>query len=125
MPATTAFGTFVAQAVIGESVTPFNNANAYIGVGDGTTAFANTQTDLQGTNKFRKKVDTGYPTRAGNVVMFQTTFQGTEANFTWNEWGVFNAASGGTMLNRKVESLGTKASGAIWVLQAQITFNVA
>ena len=121
MPLTSSYITFLAQATLGESVTPFNSANARIGVGNGTTAFSSSQTDLQGTNKYRKGMDSGYPQRSGSTMTFQSTFGGTEANFAWNEWGVFNAASGGVMLNRKVESLGTKASGSTWVFQVQIT----
>jgi hypothetical protein len=124
MPLTNAYATFLAQATVGESVTPFNSSNARIGVGDGTTAFNASQTDLQGTNKVRKVMDSGYPTRSGATITFQSTFTGTEANFAWNEWGVFNAATGGVMLNRKVESLGTKASGSTWVIQVQITLTV-
>jgi hypothetical protein len=124
MPLTNAFATFLAQATLGETVTPFNSSNARIGVGDGTTAFNASQTDLQGTNKVRKAMDSGYPTRSGTTMTFQSTFTGSEANFAWNEWGVFNAATGGVMLNRKVESLGTKASGSTWVLQVQITLTV-
>lgn len=121
MPLTSSYITFLAQATLGEPVTPFNSTNARIGVGDGTTAFSNSQTDLQGTNKYRKGMDSGYPQRSGSTMTFQATFGGTEANFAWNEWGVFNAASGGVMLNRKVESLGTKASGSTWIFQVQIT----
>jgi hypothetical protein len=124
MPLTNAYATFLAQATLGETVTPFNSSNARIGVGDGTTAFNASQTDLQGTNKVRKAMDSGYPTRSGTTMTFQSTFTGSEANFAWNEWGVFNAATGGVMLNRKVESLGTKASGSTWVLQVQITLTV-
>jgi hypothetical protein len=124
MPLTNAYATFLAQATLGESITPFNSSNARIGVGDGTTAFNASQTDLQGTNKVRKAMDSGYPTRSGATMTFQATFTGSEANFTWNEWGVFNAATGGVMLNRKVENLGTKASGSTWVIQVQITLTV-
>jgi hypothetical protein len=124
MPLTNAYATFLAQATLGETVTSFNSTNARIGVGDGTTAFSASQTDLQGTNKVRKAMDSGYPTRSGTTMTFQSTFSGSEANFAWNEWGVFNAATGGVMLNRKVESLGTKASGSTWVLQVQITLTV-
>jgi len=124
MPLTNAYATFLAQASVGEAVTPYNNSNAHIGVGDGTTAFSSSQTDLQGANKYRKGMDSGYPTRSGSSMLFQSTFGASEANFTWNEWGVFNASSGGTMMNRKVESLGTKASGSTWILRVQITLTV-
>jgi hypothetical protein len=124
MPLTNAYATFLAQATLGESVTPFNSTNARIGVGDGTAAFSASQTDLQGTNKVRKVMDSGYPSRSGATMTFQSTFGGSEANFAWNEWGVFNAATGGVMLNRKVESLGTKGSGSTWIIQVQITLTV-
>lgn len=124
MPLTNAYRDLVCAMTLGEAYTPFNSANAHLGVGDGTTAFNATQTDLQGVNKLRKAMDAGYPTRSGNIMTFRATFGGTEANFAWNEWGTFNASTGGTMLNRKVESLGTKASGATWVLTVQITITV-
>lgn len=113
-----------AKSSIGEAVTPFNNANAYIGAGDSAAAFAATQTDLQaGTNKLRKAMDASYPTRTGNVLTFQATFATGEGNFAWNEWGIFNAASGGTMMQRKVESLGSKTSAQSWQMTATITLN--
>lgn len=102
--------------------TLFNNANAYIGVGDGTTTFDKTQTDLAGTNKIRKGQDVGYPTVVGSTVTFKSTFLPAEANFAWREWGIFNAASGGVMLDRVVESNSTKLSNQTWVLTVAVTF---
>jgi hypothetical protein len=115
----------MASAVIGAAYTPFNNANAYIGVGDSTTAFAKTQTDLQASpNKAYKAMDASYPLIAsGNVLTFESTFSTTDANFAWQEWAVFNAPSGGVMLNRKVESLGTKPNTQIWVFTVTLTVN--
>jgi len=124
MPLTNAGRDFIAGAIAGFETTLFNNTNARIGVGDGTTAFAATQTDLQGTNKYRKGMDTSYPTRSNNVLTFQSTFGTSEANFAWQEWGIFNAASAGTMLCRLVENNGTKLSGQTWVFQVQITVNI-
>lgn len=112
----------------GQPLTYFNAANAHLGVGDSTSAAAATQTDLQAsTNRLRKAMDAGYPqhtdgTGAGNAtITFRATFQTGEANFAWNEWGIFNAASGGRMLNRKVEALGSKTSAASWVLTVTLT----
>lgn len=101
----------------------FNNANSYIAVGDGTDAFDATDTDLQGTNKFRKGMDATYPIRTLNAVIFQATFAGAEANYAWEEWGVANASSAGTMLNRKVEYNGTKLAGQTWIFQVTLTLN--
>lgn len=123
MALTTAGINFLSQAAIGQG-TFFNNANARLGVGNGTTAFAVAQTDLQGSSKFRKAMDTGYPTVTAPKVNFKATFAQSEANFAWNEWGIFNAATGGVMLNRVVESNGTKQSNQTWILEVEITFAV-
>lgn len=124
MAITTAGLNYLAGLVTGTG-TAFNNANAKLGVGDGTTAFAVAQTDLQGTNKVRKAMDTGYPTASGATMTFKSTYLPAEANFTWNEWGVFNAATGGTMLCRLVENNSTKLSNQTWILEATVTFVTA
>ena len=124
MGMTNAFRDHLATTTIGAAVTAFDNANAKIGAGDSATAFAATQTDLQAaTNKFRKGMEATYPQRAGNVLTFRALFATGEANFAWNEWGIFNAASAGTMMSRKVESLGTKTSAQSWQMTATITLN--
>ena len=124
MGMTNAIGIFWAKATLGEAVTAFNNANAHIGVGDSTTAFAAGQTDLQAaTNKFRDPMEATYPTRSSNIMTFRSLFGTTEANFAWQEWAVFNASSAGDMLCRKVESLGTKTSAQSWQFTATITLN--
>jgi hypothetical protein len=126
MALTNAYRDLLASLAAGAGGTAFNNANAYIGVGDSTTAFAAAQTDLQAaTNKFRKAMDATYPQVAANVLTYRATFGTADANFAWQEWGVFNAASAGTMMNRKVESLGTKTSAQSWQLTVTITHNVA
>lgn len=126
MALTNAGRNFVAEAVMNDDTpTFFDNTHAYIGVGDSTTAFAATQTDLQAaTNKYRKGMDTGYPQRVDNTLTFSATFLGTDANYDWNEWAVFNASTDGVMLNRLVEDNGTKVSGQTWVMEVDITFNI-
>jgi hypothetical protein len=114
----------------GQALTYFNNANAHIGVGANSgTAAADTQTDLL-TTPTRKAMDATYPlhtdttgTVGSKSITFRSTFATGDANIAWNEWGVFNASTGGRMLNRKVESLGTKTSAATWVLT--ITLSLA
>jgi hypothetical protein len=110
------------------SVGVFDNSNAYIGVGDSSTAAAATQTDLQAvTNKFRKGMDATYPQHtdgtgtANDDCIFRATFGATDANFTWNEWGIFNASAAGRMLNRKVTALGTKVNPAVWQFTVTLT----
>jgi hypothetical protein len=49
--------------------TAFSNANAYIGVGDSTTAESASQTDLQAsTNKTYKAMSASYPSRSAQTV---------------------------------------------------------
>lgn len=118
---TTLGATALWTLLIGGGGTTFANANAHLGVGDSTTAAAVGQTDLQAaTNKLRKAMEATYPQVSGATITFRSSFGTSEANFAWEEWATFNAAAAGTMLNRKVENLGTKASGT-WTLTITIT----
>lgn len=123
MALTTAGVNYIAQAITGLG-TPFNQTNAYLGVGDGTAAFAASQTNLLGTNKVRKVVDGGYPIVTPPTVTFRSTFAPGEANFAWEEWGIFNDGTGGVMLSRVLESNGTKQSNQTWILEVAITFTL-
>jgi hypothetical protein len=133
------------QTLIGNGVTTqgaatgyFSNANAFISVGDSTTAAADTQTELQAaTNRTRVGMDATYPlhtdttgTAGSKSIVFRSTYGTAVANYAWQEWAIFNGpgtggppTTGGRMLNRKVESLGTKTSSATWVLT--ITLSLA
>lgn len=106
------------------TATAFNNSNAHLCVGDGTAAAATGQTDLQGTNKTRKGMDSGYPTYGSDMkITFYSTFGSAEANHGWQEFGVANASSGGVLFDRKVEDKGTKASPEVWTLQLEISLS--
>lgn len=110
--------------ICGATATAFNNANAYIGVGDSSTAASASDTDLLGTNKTRKAQDATYPTSGtSQKATWKSTFGSADANYAWEEFGVFNASTGGVMLNRKVSSQGTKASGQTWVVSLEITLS--
>jgi hypothetical protein len=117
-------------ATAGQALTYFNNTQAAIGVGDSSTAAAATQTNVQAaSNKLRKAMDATYPlhtdatTSGAASIVFRSTFGTSDANFAWQEWGVFNSATDATgrMLNRKVESLGTKTSAATWQFTVTLT----
>lgn len=106
----------------------FTNATAAIGVGDSTTAATPAQTNLQAaTNAYRQGMDATFPTVATDTVTFKITVGTANANFAWQEWGIFSAVgtgsppTGGTMLNRKVSALGTKTSAASWAFTCTIT----
>jgi hypothetical protein len=125
MAISTAGRDFIAGAITGASTPLFNNANAHLGVGNGTTAFSAAHTDLQGASKARKAMDATRPTVAANVITAISTFASADANFAWEEVGFFNASSGGTMMSRLVQAMGTKASGATWVLTYTLTITLA
>lgn len=115
---------FIAAAIIGAGTyTDFNNANAYLGVGNGNTAFSAAQTDLVGASSVRVGMDASYPTRSTATLTFKSTFGSAVGNFAWEEWGVFNHASAGQMLVRYAESLGTKVAGATWEFTVTLTFS--
>jgi beta-glucanase (GH16 family) len=99
----------------------FDNTAARIGVGDSSTAADPSQTDLQGTNKTYKGMESGYPTSTSQKATFKASFGESDANYAWNEWVVKQATSA-KCLNRKVESLGTK-SGGTWTLEVSITLS--
>lgn len=113
----------------------YNNANAFIGVGDTSTAEAATQTELLATqnaaNRFYKGMVATFPARTAQSVDWRSDFTTTEANFAWNEWTISAGATtasgagflvGTTNLNRKVQSLGTKTTGT-WTLTGTVTIS--
>ena len=108
------------------SPTAYNNANSHLVVGNSTTAAAATQTDMQGGSTQVKAMDSGYPSRSGQTATWKATYGSSEGNFAWEECGVKNGSgavsSSVIMLNRKVLSMGTKGSGAVWTLQLDITW---
>lgn len=108
--------------LIGAAGTDFDDTNGYLGVGNSSAAAAATQTDLQGTSTARVIIDS-LAARSNQTLTFVATFGSAVGNFAWEEVGIFNASSGGTMLTRSVSSLGTKASGATWVLTITLTIS--
>ena len=115
MPFTQDYHDLVSEMSIGDSYTAYDSANAYLGVGDSSSSFDPSQSDLLGSNSARRGMETGYPNRVSdNEVEFEALFGEDDANFEWREHGLFNAETGGTMLYREVENLGTKAQGTIW-----------
>lgn len=115
----------------------FINGNAAIGVGNSTTTFSVSDTDLKastyGTNKDKRGMESGYPTLSTNTLIFRSIFGLTDGNFDWNEWGIFNftaenapvASSGQYMINRSVEDLGTKANTQSWQFTVELVVNAA
>lgn len=123
----------------GAGGTAYNNANAYIGVGDTATAAAATDTELLATqnaaNRFYKIMVATYPVSPGSNGAqsrdWRADFTTTEANFAWQEWTIAAGATtasgsgflvGTTNLNRKIQSLGTKTTGT-WTMTGTVTIS--
>lgn len=109
--------------------------SARLGVGDSSTAALVGDTDLGAasgsTHRQFYVMDATYPSVAAGVMTFKSTFASADANFVWNEWcvdiGTPTVTNGTTvnscMLNHKIASLGTKASGGAWSLTTTITLS--
>lgn len=129
----------ITELIEGGGGTPFAHADAIIGVGAGTaTALVGDTalTDDNTANAWYQQADSTYPQQSGGVITVQCTFASGNANFAWQEWCAATGSGGITpgthlsavatspvMLNHKVQSLGTKASGGSWVLTATITLS--
>ena len=101
----------------------FDNTAAQIGVGDSATAADATQTDLQAAvNKAYEGMEGGFPTSTAQKITCKSSFGSADANYVWNEWVVKQATSA-KCINRKVASMGTKASGSTWTLEITITLS--
>ena len=102
---------------------------SYIGVGTSTTAASASHTGLQAGTSARsyKAMDGSHPILSGQTMTWKSVWGSGDGNFAWEEWSIRSATSGvggedtGTALNRKVASLGTKASGSEWTLTVTIT----
>jgi hypothetical protein len=101
--------------LVGGGGTAFNTSNARLGVGSSSTAWSTSQADLV-TPIVRQPMQSGtYPQTGTKIMTFKSDFAGATGDGSWQEWGTFNSSSGVTMLQRKVENLGTK-SGGTWTL---------
>lgn len=117
----TAGATLMWSLVCGAGGTPLNVTNAYVCAGNGTTAPAAGQTDLQGASKFRKLVSAA-PALSTNQAQFSATFVEVDANFKWDELGIANASTAGTLLNRfLVPAFPTKNNTMVWNVTITLT----
>jgi len=113
----------------------FSATRGVTGVGNGTTGNTSGMTALQGASQFYKGLD-GAPSSLTGVISASATFTAAEGNFAWEEWcwaiataapvassSFSTATTSGVIINRKVQSLGTKANGAVWTLAAQVSLS--
>lgn len=120
------------------SLAAYTNSISRTGVGNSSTAESASQTDLQAsagsTNRYYQAAAATYPSVASQTLSMQSTFGTADGNFAWAEWGIDGGGSSGTtvgtfnssnagLLNRKVASLGTKASGSTWTITTTIVIS--
>lgn len=125
----------ITNLIIGGGGTAFGNTTGRTGTGNSTTAAAVGNTDLQAAagsaNRWFQIMDATYPQQSNGVITAKSTYASADGNYAWEEWcwdiGTATVTSGNTvnanMLNRKVASLGTKASGASWVFTTTVTLS--
>lgn len=126
----------------GASAFGFTASRGMMGVGDSSTAnspaVSPAYTALLGTastGQFYVPI-TGAASSTNGLVAASANFTSAQANYQWNEWcwaiataapvansSFATATTSGVMLNRKVQNLGTKASGATWTLSASVQFS--
>jgi hypothetical protein len=124
MALTNAFRDYVASIVTGDVVNKYDTTNGYLSVGDSATAFANTQTDLQAASNKLRSLCTSISDNGAGVITAVTTYTGGQANYAWQEFGLFNNSTGGTMMQRVVSAQGTKTAGQSWQLTETVTISV-
>ena len=110
----------------GGSNTPFN----YIALGTGTTAVSASQTSLvaefpAGAGYARVNVPTASFSSSNNQLTLSATFGPGQATGPISESGVFNAASGGTMLARQTFSAINKGQSDTLTVSWTITLSSA
>lgn len=124
----------ITNLIIGAGGQAATNTAARIGTGNASTAAAVGNTDLAAVagaaNRWFQVMDATFPTAVNGLMTFRSTFASADGNYVWSEWGIDVAAAAAssavvnaTLLNRAVAALGTKASGASWVITATITLS--
>jgi hypothetical protein len=110
----------------------FTTGTSRIGVGTSTATAAASQTDLSATapNKAYDGMESGYPSHTTGTstdarsCTFRSLFSTAQANFAWNEFAVFNSTvAARRMLQRKVQSMGTKSSAATRQITVTLTLS--
>lgn len=123
----------------GTTAGSIKNAQAICGVGATATAatVADTALGADGGSAYYQQADATYPSRSNGVITMVSTFASGNANFAWQEWCWASCASGSitggatlasvatgvVMWNHKIQSLGTKGSGASWVFTTTVTLS--
>ena len=112
------------KLIASASGTKWDNANAYLGVGDSAIATTADMTALQGASITYQGMATDFPTYGSSEKLtWKAVFGSDEANHSWQEFTVGNESTGGINLNRAVSDEGSKTGGQTWNLELVITFS--
>ena len=99
---------------------------SHMGLGSGTTAAAASQTDLVTLLGSREALDSTTISGSNNEkVVYVSAFEAGDATGAVTEAGIFNAASGGTMLCRTTFSVVNKEADDTMSVTWTITINAA
>lgn len=125
--------TRLALLIIQSGAQGLTNSRTVVGVGTSSTATTGGMVALQGT-AYYTGLNASFPTTGVGTITTQADFGGSVAVHAWEEWcfaiataavvpstSISTATTGGIMFNRKVQSLGSKASGALWTHNATVT----
>lgn len=104
------------------SASPSQNAMSHMGVGTGVAAAAAGDTAL-GTQLDRNALDSA--TDSGAVVTYVATWAAGDGTGAITEYGIFNAATDGTMLARYVDDVINKGASDTLVVTWTLTFSAA
>lgn len=115
----------------GAALQAFSTGNARLAVGNSTATAAVTQNNLSGGSVRYNSMVSGYPSHTDGTsssgarqVQFRALYTTAQANFAWQEWGIFNSSGASRrMLNRRVQSLGTKTSSAQWTFTVTLALS--
>lgn len=133
---TTAGLTRLVSLLLGAGGQALTNTSARIGVGDGVGTAALGDSDVSAasgsTHRWYQIMDATYPSAAGAVATFKSTFGTADGNFAWNEWAIdvgtptvsSGATVNATLFNHKTSAaLGTKTAGSSWAFTVTVTFS--
>lgn len=120
-------------AAVGTEWVPYSLDTMHIGVGNGETPATTTDTALNGAlTAYQPITSITYDEEGSNdsaSITVGASFGPGIAAWSWSEWALFNgdpskasseALPNIIMLNHKVETMGTKAEQATWVVEATI-----
>ena len=102
--------------------TGMTNANALLGVGDGTAAADRADTDLTGLSISYKAMSPSYPQMVDHAMVWRAVFiDEAESRFEWCE-AVLKDTAGGVCFNRCLfDTPETKVSGYVWECQYAVS----